>query len=189
MRIVLARHGRPDFSQRSWIAPKDMRTWINDYDEALLVSGAPAAAQAIAASLAIIVSSTLPRSTQSAKCLAQGRAILTEDVFREVQLPHSLWGWPKLPASLWALVFRFSWFCGFSAGAESLQSARSRAAEAARRLMALARESGSVLLVGHGIMNMLIARQLLDCGAKGQKRPNSRYWQFTAYCVPPLASV
>ena len=56
-----------------------------------------------------------------------------------------------------------------------------RAHYAAGRLVTLAKKNGSVFLVGHGIMTMLIAKQLLSMGWVGPKRPVNKYWQFSVY--------
>jgi broad specificity phosphatase PhoE len=56
-----------------------------------------------------------------------------------------------------------------------------RARGAAQRLIELARERGSVLLVGHGVMNRLIAAALLARGAVGPRRLRSGYWTSGVY--------
>jgi hypothetical protein len=74
----------------------------------------------------------------------------TEEMLREVGLPHAFWGFPKLPLAIWAIVFRVAWFCGYSANSESLSMARIRARSAAERLIDLARDHQSVFVMGHG---------------------------------------
>jgi broad specificity phosphatase PhoE len=182
IRIVLARHGRPDVQHRSWIAARDMPRELDRFNRAEVWPGeAPASALETAASSAVIVSSTLMRSVHSARCLAPNRSVLSEDIFCEAGLPHTSWRWPRLPFVLWVALFRVGWFCGFSAESESLSKAGERARAAAQRLIALAEGSGSVFLVGHGIINGLIARQLLACGALGPKAPTRAYWGTTEY--------
>jgi hypothetical protein len=55
-----------------------------------------------------------------------------------------------------------------------------RASTAARRLQSLASE-GPVLLLGHGFMNRMIAKQLVADGWVRQKRNGSQYWSVTVY--------
>jgi broad specificity phosphatase PhoE len=182
MEIVLARHGRPDFAQTRWIAPCQMGGMIERYNQVDVASdGVPAQLRARVAKSALILSSTLPRSMRSAERMAAERSVLAESVFCEAGLPFAKWRAPRLPYLLWAMIFRLGWFYGFRAHAESLAEAKSRAQAAADRLVSLARQHGSVLLVGHGIMNGLIAKQLLARGAVGPRRTNNGYWQFTAY--------
>jgi broad specificity phosphatase PhoE len=68
-----------------------------------------------------------------------------------------------------------AWHIGWSQGAESVREARRRAQRAAERLVELAREHGSVMLIGHGQINRLIARALRRMGWHGS-RPGRAYW-------------
>lgn len=188
VRIVLVRHGRPAFDHRGWIAPKDMGARIARYGYAGIQTNAGAdtetvgerqayaAAVTAARGAGCIAASDLARSKQSARLLANGRELLCEPLFREADMPYCKWGWPVLPYRLWCAMFRVAWLCGFSAQAESLADAEARARDAAQRLMDLARERGSVLLVGHGVMNRLIARDLLARGAMGPRRLGTGFW-------------
>lgn len=159
-----------------------MKDWIQLYNQAeLLVEDVPLDTLKKATESGVIVSSTLRRCVQSAQQLIRDRALLTEELFCEADLPHMLWRFPKLPLSIWGIVFRMAWFCGFSANAEPLAQATTRARNAAERLIELARGNGSVFHVGHGIMTMLIANQLLALGWTGPKRPVNKYWRYSVY--------
>jgi broad specificity phosphatase PhoE len=185
MEIILARHGKPNLQQLAWITPRQMKDWILLYDQAdLLVGEVPPATLKNATESGVIVCSTLRRCVQSAEQLTRNRAFTAEEVFCEADLPHPDWHFPRLPFWLWNAVFRLAWFCGFSANAEPRAQAAARARNAAERLIELARENGSVFLVGHGIMTMLIAGQLLTLGWTGPKRPANKYWQFSVFHAP-----
>ncbi|WMP19050.1 hypothetical protein [Thiothrix lacustris] len=45
----------------------------------------------------------------------------------------------------------------------------------------LAEEYGSVLLVGHGIMNRLLAKELHKQGWQVELSPSSKHWAFGVY--------
>jgi broad specificity phosphatase PhoE len=185
MEIILTRHGKPNLRHWVWITPRQMKDWIKIYNLAdLLVGGIPSATLKKTTESGVIVVSTLRRCVQSAQQLAPNRAYLAEEVFCEAYLPHSDWLFPKLPLTVWGVVFRLAWFCGFSTNAEPFAQATVRARNATERLIELARENGSVFLVGHGILNMLVARQLLALGWEGPKRPGNKYWQFSIYHAP-----
>jgi broad specificity phosphatase PhoE len=62
---------------------------------------------------------------------------------------------------------------------ESAREARSRAHRAAERLAELARTHGSVMLVGHGLMNALILRVLGNAGWRGSAS-RATYWSVVA---------
>lgn len=182
MEIVLARHGRPKLNQRSWIAPRQLADWIRAYDDGgVFVEEVPPRIRTKAEQSGWIVSSPLLRCVQSAEALAPSQTIDSDEVFREAGLPHAPWGFPRLPPSVWTVLFRAAWFCGYAANSESLVVARRRARSAATRLIELSGRHQSVFLVGHGIMTALIAKQLTLMGWVGPKRPAHGYWQFSVY--------
>jgi broad specificity phosphatase PhoE len=78
-------------------------------------------------------------------------------------------------------LFRLAWFCGFDSRAETASMAAQRAGEGAEKLISLAQEAEAVFLVGHGVMNSLIAKQLLTRGARGPRLTHSRYWDCSIY--------
>lgn len=182
MQIILARHGKPLLSHWAWIAPGQMKDWIDRYNQADLVADpVPRAVVEAANASAVVITSTLKRCTRSAELLCSDRHILVEPLFCEPGLPHTNWRFPKLPLSIWGVLFRLAWFCGFSGEIESVAQATVRAHSAADKLVAVAKEKGSVLLVGHGIMGMLIARRLVELGWAGPSRPVHKFWQFSVY--------
>jgi broad specificity phosphatase PhoE len=182
MEIILARHGRPKLEQRGWIAPRQLAGWVRAYDEGgILVGGAPLEVRAKAGNSGIIVSSPLLRCVESARAVASQRNFETDELLREAGLPYALWGFPRLPLWLWTLVFRGAWFCGYSANSESLDCARMRAQSAAHKLIALASVHKSVFVMGHGIMAALIAKELVQLGWVGPRRPAHGYWGSSVY--------
>jgi broad specificity phosphatase PhoE len=181
VRIILLRHGRPRFEHRGWIASRQMAAWIERYNQAGIEGDPPVNAVAVTRQAACVVASTLPRSTQSAQLLAIGREVICEPLFREADMPFAAWRTPALPYRVWCAVFRIAWLFGFSARAESRADAVVRAREAAQRLVELARERGPVLLVGHGVMNRLIAEALRARGAVGPRRLRGGYWTSGVY--------
>lgn len=182
MRIVLARHGKPNLRHIRWIAPREMEEWIRLYNHAGVVPDyVPLETVEAASTSGVVVTSTLRRSMQSAQYLLKNQLHLTEQVFCEAELPHPRWHLPRLPASAWVTLFRLAWFFGYSTNAESVRNATARARVAAERLIQLAKENDSVFLVGHGVMTALIAKHLLALGWVGPARPAHNYWQFSIY--------
>ncbi|WP_223855443.1 histidine phosphatase family protein [Pseudomonas oryzihabitans] len=64
---------------------------------------------------------------------------------------------------------------------ESYVQAKQRSRQAADKLAALAGGPDSILLLGHGFMNRLIARQLLRQGWLEVSKTGSGYWGFAVY--------
>ena len=180
MRITLMRHGEPRLAKGRWIAPLQMGQWINLYNQSIIKEGGiPAQCAAAALSASTIVASTAPRACSSARALGD-LPFMQEAIFSEAGLPFALWKAPWLPAEAWAAIFRLLWLFGYARGSDSLQTTRRRARAAAERLVALAAR-GPVLLVGHGIMNRLIGKELQALGWLARNRQGSRYWSMGVY--------
>lgn len=178
--IILMRHGRPNLASVERVSALDMKSWIERYELSEITDQPiPATSIGFAAAAKVIISSSAPRALASVRALGL-QPILVDEVFCEAQLPHGRWKRPRLSPFTWAFILRIAWLCGLSGGVESARAARSRAKAAAQRLQVLAHE-GSVLLVGHGIMNRLIAKQLESAGWVCRERGGSRYWSAMVY--------
>jgi broad specificity phosphatase PhoE len=175
MQITLMRHGKPVLERGRWIAPHQMAQWIASYDQAAIDAVAlPAGAFEAARAASVVFASTLPRAQSSALALGHDAPRL-DALFCEVRLPFSTWRFPYLPASVWAAAFRVCWLFGYARNADSLAAARLRARAACALLVSSAAE-GPVLLVGHGVINRLIARELRASGWIATTAHGSGYW-------------
>jgi broad specificity phosphatase PhoE len=179
--IALARHGPLALGNEPWLAPRDLADWIQRYHCSSITSSDPPREIKSRAAASTLVCSNAARCLQSAQRIDPGREILPDPIYREAELPHNFWSYPKLPPSMWAVVFRVAWLCGYTSTNESCLAATARAGLAAQQLIAVARARGPVLLIGHGIMNRLIGRQLLMLGCHGPRRPSSAHWRLTLY--------
>jgi broad specificity phosphatase PhoE len=167
-------------SASRWLAPCDMGQWIAQYDQAGVDSCAiPPDSLAAAGAAVIVFASTLPRAQSSARALGHAAPCL-DALFCEAALPHPLWRYPRLPPALWAALFRLAWLCGYARGADALATVQRRAQAASAQLIASA-AAGPVLLVGHGIMNRLIARELRAAGWAATSRHRSAHWGTAGY--------
>ena len=174
------RHGEPRLARGRWIAPMHMGQWIDRYNQSLIKDNdIPAECAMAALSASTIVASTAPRACSSARALGD-LSFMQEEMFTEAELPFVLWRAPWLPPEAWAVIFRLLWLFGYARGADSLTITRQRARAAAERLVALAAK-GPVLLVGHGIMNRLIGKELQALGWLARNRQGSRYWSMGMY--------
>jgi broad specificity phosphatase PhoE len=186
MQILLLRHGKPRIDHHQWLTPAEFGRWVAEYDAAGIDPDhrPPSPVLDQAAGCPAVVCSPLPRSIESARALGVGNVAVPDALFREVDMPCAPLRRPRLPSSAWAVLFRLMWTAGYSANAEPLTAARRRADDCVRRLTALAAEHGSVLLVGHGSMNWLIARRLKRQGWSGPPRAPMRYWGMSTYRLP-----
>jgi broad specificity phosphatase PhoE len=182
MKIVLLRHGRTSLAPRPWITARELGRWIDAYNSAGIRKMPPSvAAMAVAAQCTVLVTSDLLRSVESGSALGLGRPMISDVLFREAGLPYGPVTFLKMPPSVWAVLFRFLWALGFKTNGESIHAFRKRAQSAAMFLISLASEHDSVLLVGHGLINSYIARELLSAGWYGPGKTRIRHWGFTEY--------
>jgi broad specificity phosphatase PhoE len=131
----------------------------------------------LAASAGCVMTSPLRRSVESAAILAPGRAVLTDPLFVEAGMPMATSDAMAVRPRHWNALGRIAWMLGRSRGRESWPAARHRAKLAAARLAQLARDHGSVLLVGHGLLNILIQRALRATGWSGGGW-RADYWSY-----------
>ncbi|MTD27503.1 histidine phosphatase family protein [Erwinia sorbitola] len=184
MTITLMRHGKPDHylpGRRSALA---MAEWCEAYDLAEICDLPPERSLRLAADADIIVTSTLPRALSSLAKLGQS-ASHVDAIYREAALPVMPLAFPALPPLLWLPLLRAMWLFGYKGQVESYAQAKQRAIMAAEQLIQLSAK-GNVLLVGHGIMNKLIARRLRHLGWLGEKHASSRYWSSAIYHPPVI---
>jgi broad specificity phosphatase PhoE len=183
MKIVLARHGRPAWDFRTPIPGHALAEWLRGEAEAPL-DAAPRPSselERLSRTAKCLVTSPLRRSRDSAQLLAPAAAPLIDPCFREAELPSALRSSLRLRPETWALLARSAWFCGWSAGVESFSAARERATKAASVLSGHAEACGAVVLVGHGLMNILIAQRLRTAGWRGPRFPSPQHWTFGVY--------
>ncbi|MEE3661756.1 histidine phosphatase family protein [Brenneria sp. g21c3] len=180
MEIILMRHGKPSLGVSRKVSPYEMISWIERYNQAEIGDDSPPdAGRELAARATRIVASSSPRALASLQALGY-RPDVIDALFCEAELPVTHWRWPRLSPFYWGFIFRLAWLCGYRRHVESKHQARQRAYLAANQLIALA-ESGSVLLLGHGMMNHLIAKQLQRQGWSEERKQGHGYWRAAIY--------
>ena len=183
MEITLLRHGRPELISNSSISARELSDWIAQYNKSGISTIESPSEECIrcAEGAGIIVSSTLTRSIKSAELLHTDQKRISDRIFAEAGLPFAEWSKIKLTPKYWAVFFRALWFFGYSNNSESYTESKERAAQASQKLVEHAIMHHSVLFVGHGIFNRLIAKQLKEQGWFGPRNPGSNYWEFGTY--------
>ena len=177
MQIVLIRHGKPDVPEHGKLSAAEIPQWVESYNSAGIVTQHKPSKQAIevAGRCNTVVCSNLPRSIESAHALGVKEIDFIEAIFREIELPYGSFPSPKLSPNFWVILFRLLCFFGYSSNGESLREGKLRAAKGARKLEEIAENGGSVLFVGHGFVNKLIAKALLSKGWQGPMNPGKQF--------------
>lgn len=181
--IVLARHGKPEWSDSTLISGRELGAWGEGRNAARIdPSHSPSPElRRIARDAKGFAASPLRRSLESLHLLAPEAIPYVDPVFREVEVPGSLPSPIPLPAQIYSKISRIAWFAGWSPGVESFAEARHRAQQAAETLIGIAPDHGTLLLVGHGVMNGLIGLKLRKMGWKGPHLRPRRLWAYGVY--------
>lgn len=182
MTIILMRHGKPAHQTSGRINAQALAAWCEAYDMAPVCDSPPPRSLAIARQAKVIVSSPLPRARSSLARLGMQPSEI-DALFSEVAVPLLPSERLYLSPALWLMLLYLLWLCGFAGRTESLRNARQRARQAADKLVALSRR-GTVLLVGHGIMNKMITHELRKRGWQAEKHASSRHWSTSIYHRP-----
>lgn len=188
MKITLLRHGRPSFHLNGSVAARELPSIAKSYDDSDIEDCPPGEAIAVASEHRMVVCSDLRRSIESA--VALGCAPSPGEcgaLFREAAIPHFERGPLVLPIQVWVVALRALWLLGFSKNGESFKKMKVRARAASSKLIGLASEHDSVLLVGHGFFNHHIAKCLLSEGWSGPRGISQGYWSFSSYEFIPTS--
>ncbi|VAW59039.1 hypothetical protein MNBD_GAMMA08-802 [hydrothermal vent metagenome] len=177
------RHGKPVLPPLNKISPKLFIGWVDAYNISGLCSASVPTDEALKISTqsCAVVCSALPRSIESAKALGAKNITLISAKFNEAEMPISDWCFPKLSPKIWAVFFRVVWFFGYSKNSETFKEAKLRAKESVAILKEQAKINTTVLFVGHGVYNRLLANELNATGWLGPESPGSKYWSYGVY--------
>ncbi len=182
MKIILIRHAEVDINKNSFAYAFELKKWLDIYNNAEIKKDFISKHEIsnIFDSSDRILCSGLKRSYDS--LALYGKIPDEEDeLFNEAGLPFANWRWVKLPLSLWAVIFRVMWLFGYKKNGESLQEAKIRAQKGASKLVASCEKGTTVTLLGHGLMNRLIAKELVKRGWSNQGKMGSANWDYGVF--------
>ena len=177
--IVLARHGEPGLSRRVKLTSDGYRDWWAAYEEVGLLEGqvAPERLKAYAARAKHILSSTRPRSIETARAISGEGAFDSHPMLIEAPLPP-----PRFPEFIrfsprtWGVIARLWWWLfNHHDGQETRDQAKARARRTAETLVEMA-ASGPVLVLAHGFFNGMIGQELKSLGWRLADNQGFRYW-------------
>jgi broad specificity phosphatase PhoE len=174
-RITLVRHGRSAHVHAGWLDFDGFLRWREAYERAAIVESevAPPELCELAKRTKTIVASNAPRAIASAHKLAPGREVVITPLVRELELaPPRLLGL-KWPGLVWMLAFGIR-------GLKPTADEAARAAEAADLLHAL----GDAMVVTHGAVRPVIARELVARGWSPAGERRSHHWSAWTLTMP-----
>ncbi|WOE68853.1 phosphoglycerate mutase family protein [Hydrogenimonas thermophila] len=181
-KIILLRHGEVDIKDYKNIPADQFGKWIIDYNHSDIKSefSSKNETKNLLNKTDILICSNLKRSIQSAKIFNK-TPFEINDVFNEAELPYSNWHLLKLNPKVWLIFFRILWLLGYSKNCESYKEAKIRAKKATKRLIELSKQNKPVILIGHGIINRLIRKELILQKWNETKKAKNKNWDYGVF--------
>ncbi len=178
-KIILLRHAKVDIKNYKNISANQFEKWIIEYNNSDIKSESSSKNEIrnLLNETDILICSNLKRSIQSIEVFDK-IPFETNDIFNEAELPHSNWNLLKLNPKVWLIFFRILWFFGYSQNCESYKEAKERAKKATEKLIKLSQQNKTIILVGHGIMNKLIQKELLLQKWNEIKKVKNNNWDY-----------
>ncbi len=170
MRLILIRHGRPEWRLPRLASLSQYRQGTLAYDAAGLSEDGIRKIRALESRLpeAVVWSSDLPRAKETAEIIARGKAVdKVSPVFRELQAPTIGARFPgrlRFPPTVWSLIHWGCWVAGIGECPEWPRAAWRRAGEAARLIRGSSVGEKTVILVSHGWFITLLSAYLRKHG-------------------------
>ena len=182
MRLILIRHGRPDWRLPHLISLAEYQQGLLTYDAAHLSADGIRNLEALAPCLpaARMLSSDLIRARETSNVIKPATACVQFDsAFRELQAATLRARWLKnvrLPPTLWSVIHWGCWLVGIGECSESPRSAWQRAGQATALIRAVFSKADTIILVSHGWFITLLTLYLRKHGLikHGPLMPNVR---------------
>lgn len=183
--ITLIRHGKPTSTPQGWIGGNELPSVITRCQSARIAKDSfpPEDVQALVQSSKLVFTSDLPRAMHSAQILEPNILPIKDPIFREVDIQFEYPINIRLPFPMWLCLDRLLLRLGYSPNAKFQDNKKERIRKAADLLEQQSHEAGPVVLVGHGITNLFIARELKKRGWCGPQMPKMEHWGCTTYCL------
>ena len=167
IQIYLIRHAKPNLQKSFLSSAGEAQEYIENYNKASIHEIASNQVTINLRKPHQIYCSSLTRSQETALALFKDSYLIVSDsIFREFELKivqaNSI---VKLPLDLWKGISRAAWLLGFNhEGIESRKEAMKRVILSADNLEKLAGQEETAILVGHGMINAAISKELKKRG-------------------------
>jgi len=188
--ITFVRHGPSCCKSQGRCSAKQFKEWVKSYNQMGILQEPVVPIDTIrkCQESPVIITSSLIRAVESTRVLLSGieKKTIQSKMFREAELPviEEIPSFIRLKPDSWAVLFRFLWMAGYGGKNETFRQARRRSEKASDTLMEYARIHGKVVVVGHGIFNMMVAKKLIKKGWQGEYPPSHRHFCCTTYVQP-----
>jgi len=181
-KIILLRHGEVNIKNYKNISANQFKKWIIEYNNSNIKSefSSKDKIKNLLNETDILICSNLKRSIQSIEIFDK-IPFETNDIFNEAELPFSNWNLLKLNPKVWLILFRILWLFGYSQNCESYKKTKQRANKATEKLINLSNQNKTIILIGHGIMNKLIQKELILQQWNETKKMKNNNWDYGVF--------
>ncbi|RZT91089.1 broad specificity phosphatase PhoE [Ancylomarina subtilis] len=163
LQIYLIRHAKPNLKKKFFCSADQAQNYLENYNRAPVCEFPSGYVNIALTKPHQIYCSSLPRSQETALSLfGNSYPVVSDSVFREFELKIvNASSIIKIPLDLWKGISRISWVLGFNhQGIESFKKAKERVVFSTDNLEKLANQEETAILVGHGMINAAIAKEL-----------------------------
>ena len=178
--IIFIRHAKVQMDKSSPITAKMLKSWETAYNNAPIFQELPqndALHQAFN-EVDFVVCSRLRRTIDSVELL--GISVdESNTLFNEATIPTLEGKWIRLRPTQWLVLFRILSLFRIGRWARTLKETKADAYEASQRLLELSKEHQNIILMGHGVMNWLIRKELMKTGWRSEGKDDHRNWGLT----------
>jgi broad specificity phosphatase PhoE len=181
VKIIIMRHAKVQIENRK-IYANELKNLIEEYNQAPIEEHIENfdELKKLADEVNFTVSSGLRRSVESLALLGR-EPDDRDEIFAEVESPYIKRKIMKLSLYTWGFWFKLLWRLGYSGGSRSYRESQADALKASIKLEGFAKEHDKVLLLGHGLKNMLIAKALKSRGWQESKKMSLKNWGYGIY--------
>lgn len=179
--IIFIRHAKVDMDSSKPIYAKSLKEWEEAYNSAPILNLLPEPELVKSVHDAdYVISSTHRRSIDSLRLL-EVRIDEQNMLFNEAAIPALKGSLIKLKPTQWLVLFRLLSLLGAGRWARTLKETREDAKIAAQRLLELSQEYDKIVLMGHGVMNWLIRKELSKYRWKSDGKEVHGNWGCTVF--------
>jgi len=180
-KIILIRHAKVEIPRHIPLYAKEIGMFVERYKYAEIDKEKPSLrVNKMLNDSDKIFCSELRRSVDSLALLGK-RADVEDRVFNEVEMPYPRFKWFKLYPDIWLILFRALWFLGYSTHSEPFKEAKVRAEKATKKLIDASTSNMTISLLGHGGMNRLIGKELVEQGWRKKSGLGIRNWSYVIF--------
>lgn len=163
MEIALVRHYKVDIAWENYMSSEDFLQWVEDYDNSRVILGKVDINEE---DYDGCFCSPLRRARETAQHIFKGEIVEFEEL-KEIGIAPILSTKHKLNYSFWAWTARLSWFINHKSQPETRKETYKRVENLINKI----ENSGhkKVLVVCHGLIMSVIAKELIKKGYSGEK--------------------